>query len=224
MEKFGQRRVGFVVRKERNFLIRVIFGTIIMTLLVLAILPFTQALSGDPRDRTFRSVDVANIPPPEPPPPEPPPPPEEEEPEEQPELDTPPPMLDISMLESMLNPGTGGVVAAGLDLNSFDAAASVQEAIVYSLQDLDRMPRAIKRSITWPPSVRQSGVKGDVRVTVRINQVGMVEVIDMEGSPSREVTETLRQQIPDWRFEPPTKDGEPVTAEYIQPLEIDFTR
>lgn len=224
MGKYGQRRVGFVVPKKNTYLIRAVFGTVLMTLAILAILPFTQALSGDPRDRTFRSIDTANIPPPEPPPPEPPPPPEEEQEQEQPELDEPPPMLDISMLESMLNPGTGGVAAAGLDLSSFDAGASIQEAIVYSLGDLDRPPRALRTPLNWPADVQRSGVKGVVRIRIRINDQGLVSVSDITDSPSQMVTETLRQQIPEWRYESPTKDGEAVTAEYIQPIEIDFSR
>ncbi|HSH09108.1 MAG TPA: hypothetical protein VK995_01880, partial [Oceanipulchritudo sp.] len=58
------RLVGYQVPRSNRFVIRVVFATVIMTLAILAILPFTQALSGDPRDRTLRSVDVANLAPP----------------------------------------------------------------------------------------------------------------------------------------------------------------
>jgi TonB family protein len=217
------RHVGYQVPRSSRYLIRIVFATVIMTLAILAILPFTQALTGDPRDKTIRSVDVANIPPPEPPPPEPPPP-EEEEQQETPELEEPPPMLDISMLESMLNPGTGGALAAGLDLSGFKMQESVQEAIIYSLRDLDRAPRALSTPIRWPPEVMRSGVRGTVRVTIRINEKGLVSVTNVADSPSPLVTEAVRQQVPEWRYESPTKDGEPVTAEYVQPITIDFSK
>lgn len=72
------RLVGYQVPRSRNTLmIRVVLATVLMTLAILAVLPFTQALSGDPRDNTIRSINTAKLPPPEPPPPEPPPPPEE---------------------------------------------------------------------------------------------------------------------------------------------------
>jgi len=224
MPRGSNRLVGYRIPRSNKYAIRIVFATVIMTLAILAILPFTQALSGDPLDKTLRSVNTWSPPPPEPPPPEPPPPPEEEEQQETPELDEPPPMLDISMLESMLNPGSGGVMAAGLDLSSFKAEGSVQEAIVYSLRDLDRPPRVIRGSINWPPDIRRSGVRGTVRVKIQINERGIVSVIDLEDSPSPQVTETLRQQVPNLLYESPTKDGEPVTAEYWQPIDIDFSR
>lgn len=220
----NNRLVGYKVPRSSKYVIRIVFATVIMTLAILAILPFTQALSGDPLDKTLRSVNTWSPPPPEPPPPEPPPPPEEEEQQEAPELEEPPPMLDISMLESMLNPGSGGVMAAGLDLSSFNTEGSVQEAIIYSLRDLDRPPRLIRGSISWPAEIRRSGVKGSPRVKIQINERGIVSVIDIMDSPSPQVTEVLRQQVPDLLYESPTKDGEPVTAEYWQPIDIDFSR
>lgn len=115
-------------------------------------------------------------------------------------------------------------MAAGLDFSSFSMESSVAEAIVYSLRDLDRPPRALRFGLNWPPEVRTSGVRGTVRVRVRINESGLVSVTDIQNSPSPLVTETLRQQVPEWRYESPTKDGEPVTAEYWQPIEIDFSQ
>ncbi len=224
MPRGNNRLVGYRVPRSNKFVIRIVFATVLMTLAILAILPFTQALSGDPLDKTLRSVNTWSPPPPEPPPPDPPPPPEEDEPEETPELDEPPPMLDISMLESMLNPGSGGVMAAGLDLASFSTEGSIQEAIVYSLRDLDRAPRLLRGTITWSPEIRRSGISGTPRVRIRINERGIVSVEDIQDSPSQQVTDTLRQQVPKLLYESPTKDGEPVTAEYDLPIDIDFSR
>lgn len=219
-----QRPTSFQVPSSNKFLLRIILGTVIMTLAILTILPFTQALSGDPRDRQrLVSIDAV-IPPPEPPPPEPPPPPEEEEQEDTPELDTPPPMLDISMLESMLNPTTGSVAAEGFNFDQFQASASVEEAIVFSLRDLDRRPSLLRGgNITFPTEVQRLGFRGHiVRVRVRIDERGYVSVTDISDSPHDLVTQTLRRELASWRYEIPTVDGNPVSTEYIQPIEINY--
>jgi periplasmic protein TonB len=219
-----QRRTGFQIRKDNRFVLRIVMATAIMTLAILAILPFTQALSGDPRDaKRLVSVDAV-IPPPEPPPPEPPPPPEEEREEPPPQLDTPPPMLDLSMLESMMNPSTGGVMAQGLDFSRIQGAASVQDALVFSLRDLDRRPTPTRGgNPTFPPEVQRMGFDGIVvRVRIRLDGEGYVQVLDIFDSPHELITQALRRQMPTWRYTPPTKDGEPVIAEYIQGFRIQF--
>ena len=144
MPNGNNRLIGYQVPRSNKYVIRIVFATVLMTLAILAILPFTQALSGDPRDKTLRSVNTANLPPPEPPPPEPPPPPEEEEQEETPELDEPPPMLDLSQLESALNPGLGGAATASFDLNAFSSAIDAGgELDIFDVIELDRVPRRI---------------------------------------------------------------------------------
>ena len=58
---------------------------------------------------------------------------------------------------------------------------------------------------------------------IQISERGIVSVIDLQDSPNQLVTDVLRQQMPKLLYEAPTKDGEPVTAEYWQPIEIDFS-
>jgi hypothetical protein len=224
MKHANPRLVGYTMPRSNRFLIRIVLATVLMTLAILAVLPFTQALSGDPRDRTLRSVDVANLPPPEPPPPEPPPP-EEEEEEPPPPPDEVPPMLDISMLESVLNPGTGGVAMAGLNLGAITAVTSLQEAIIFSISELDRPPRLLRGGqLNYPIDVQKEGMKGRVRVQVRIGPTGSASVIEVFDSPDLRITQFLRAEIPKWVYESPLKDGEAVTAEYIQPVEFDFSQ
>jgi protein TonB len=218
------RPVGYQIPKSNRFLIRVVLATVIMTLAILAILPFTQALSGDPRDRTIRSVDVANIPPPEPPPPEPPPPPEEEEREEQPELDQTPQMLDLSQLESALNPGIGGIGQA-IDLASFQTSQELASEIqIFDISDLDRRPRRL-RAIppNFPIEMQTRGASGVVRARILIDETGSVSVLEIVEATDREAVQPVRQALVQWRFEPPEKGGEKVRATYIQPITYDWS-
>jgi TonB family protein len=218
------RLVGFQVPKSNRYLIRIVIATILMTLAILAILPFTQALSGDPRDKTIRSVDVANLPPPEPPPPEPPPPEEEEEEEEEPEIDQPPEMLDLSQLESALNPGTGGAFAGAFDLDAFGVNPNVAgEMQIFDILDLDRTPRLVKRVMPeYPTNLQVRGVEGSVTLVLIIDEQGNVsveKVLDYEGDQG--FVQPTRIALSKCRFEPPTKDGQAVRARYK--ITIPFT-
>ncbi len=212
----NNRLVGYKVRRSNKYLIRIVFATVIMTLAILAILPFTQALSGDPLDKTLRSVNTWSPPPPEPPPPEPPPPPEEEEQEDTPDIQEPPQMLDLSQLESALNPGTGGAFAGAFDLDSFAVNPDVASEMIFEIADLDRTPRMTKRVLPqYPRQLQADGVEGKVSLILIIDQQGRVtveKVLDWEGS--REFIQPTRIALSRCEFEPPTKDGQPVRARY----------
>lgn len=210
--------VGYQMPQQRNTLVlRVVLATLIMTLAILAVLPFTQVLSGDPRDNTIRSVDTAKLPPPEPPPPEPPPPPEEEEQEETPDLEEPPPMLDLSQLESALNPGLGGAATAAFDLDAFsqgiDAGSEMQ---IFDVADLDQTPRLVHRVVPeYPQELLAEGVTGSVTLQIIIDTDGSVivdEVLGWEGD--RDFVQPTRIALSQCRYEVPKKDGEPVRAQY----------
>jgi periplasmic protein TonB len=224
MPKRSDRLVGYQVPRSNRFVIRIVLATVIMTLAILAVLPFTQALSGDPRDRTIRSVEVANIPPPEPPPPEPPPPPEEEEREETPELDQSPQMLDLSQLESALNPGIGGVGQA-IDLFAFATTQELATEIqIFDISDLDRRPRRL-RAIppNFPIEMQTRGARGVVRARILIDETGAFSVLEIVEATDREAVQPVRQALVQWRFEPPEKGGEKVRATYIQPITYDWS-
>jgi protein TonB len=211
------RPVGYRVRKSNKYVIRIVFATVLMTLAILAILPFTQALSGDPRDRTLRSVNVANLPPPEPPPPEPPPPPEEEEEEETPELEEPPQMLDLSQLESALNPGLGGAATAAFDLDSFTAAIDASgELQIFDVIELDQTPRLVKRVLPeYPAELQARGVEGRVTLVIIIDPQGNVTVESVKDwRGDRGFIQPTRIALSRCRYSPPTKDGQPVRARF----------
>lgn len=217
MPKPSHRLVGYQMPRSNRYVIRIVFATVLMTLAILAILPFTQALSGDPRDRTLRSVNVANLPPPEPPPPEPPPPPEEEEEEETPDLEEPPPMLDLSQLESALNPGLGGAATASFDLDAFSASIDAGgELDIFDVIELDRTPRLVQRVIPeYPRELLTQGIEGSVTLVIIIDQKGAVtveSVADYKGD--RAFIQPTRVALTRCRFEIPTKDGKPVRARY----------
>jgi periplasmic protein TonB len=217
MPRSSDRLIGYKIPKSNRYLLRIVLATVLMTLAILAILPFTQALSGDPRDRTIRSVDIANLPPPEPPPPEPPPPPEEEEEEKTPDLQEPPQMLDLSQLESALNPGLGGAATASFDLGAFSASIDTREELqIFDVIELDRVPRRVRTVMPeYPPELLSRGVTGSVSLVIIIDQQGEVTVESVaDWSGDRGFIQPTRLALTRCRYEVPTKDGQPVRARY----------
>lgn len=217
---------GFRKPRNHNFVIRVVLATAVMTLGVFLILPFTQFLSGDPRDLTrIRSVDIAPPPPP-PPPPEPPPPEEEQQDQDIEDLSTPPPPISLSQLEAALNPGMGGIGGQAVDLTAFGVAPdALQEMQIFSISDLDRRPRRLHSPLpAFPAEFRAEAPVGVVRVRIMIDEEGNVTIMDIVEATHREAVQPVRQALVQWRFEPPTRGGERVRAAYIQPIPYDFNQ
>ena len=209
------RLVGYQMPRSNRYVIRIVIATVLMTLAILAILPFTQALSGDPRDRTIRSVDIANLPPPEPPPPEPPPPPELEN-EAQP--------LSLSQLESSLNPGLGSALYEALSSTSFQVAPdAVAEMQIFEIRDLDRQPRVLKMPpMRYPPKLQSTRTEGVVRVQIIIDETGRTSVEKIVDATNREFIPAAREWVTGLVFESPMKDGKAVRARYILPVRYEL--
>ncbi|MCC5806175.1 MAG: energy transducer TonB [Opitutales bacterium] len=217
-------REGFHKPAGRPLVIRMVLATVIMTLAIIFILPFTQLLQTDPRDmHRVRSIDIAPPPPP-PPPPDPPPPEEEQQDPDVDDLSTPPPPISLSQLEAALNPGIGGALGQAVDLGAFgvapDAAAEMQ---IFQLGDLDRRPQRL-RTVTprFPPEFSVRAYQGTVRARIMIDEEGNVTVMEIVESTHREAVQPVRQALAQWQFEPPVRDGRPVRATYIQPIPYDF--
>ncbi len=218
-------REGFHKPTGRPLVIRMVLATVIMTLAIIFILPFTQLLQTDPRDlHRVRSVDIAPPPPP-PPPPDPPPPEEEQRDQEVEDLSTPPPPISLSQLEAALNPGIGGALGQAIDLGAFGTAQELTDEIqIFDISDLDRRPRRL-RAIppTFPMEMQTRGLQGVVRARILIDEQGNVSVLEIVESTHREAVQPVRQALAQWRFEPPERGGERVRAAYIQPITYDFS-
>lgn len=219
-------REGFQPPKSNRYLIRIWIMAGLVSAGIFAVLPFTQALSGDPRDRfRVRTVDLS---PPPPPPPieEEPPPPEEVEEEPPPEFDEPPPPLSLDQLEAALNPGIGSAIGQALNLDAFSVTGNVVEEMqIFSISDLDSRPRRLRAvAPEFPPEMQVSGATGRIRVRILIDENGEVTVMEVVEASHQEAVQPVRQALTRWRFEPPKKDGVRVRAQYIQPFDYDFSQ
>lgn len=206
----------FEVPRTRQFPVRWFLYTLGAALFIVAVLPLSQLLSGEPEKNLFvRSVDPS-LPPPPPPPPEPPPPEEPEEQKQVENLEEPPPPLNLQQLEVALNPGIGGIGLEGASLDSFAAAPDMVEEIkVFTLAEVDRRPRLLQRGqFSMPRHLKQLRVEGPAEAEVVIDENGRVSVTRVLSSPHPDVNEAFATTLERSLFEAPTRNGEPVRLSY----------
>ncbi|TVR46840.1 MAG: energy transducer TonB [Puniceicoccaceae bacterium] len=70
----------------------------------------------------------------------------------------------------------------------------------------------------YPAQLQLEGVEGEVRLEVMIDEQGAVTILSVISATHNEFVQPARQAVSRWRFEPPTRDGVPVRARYVQPI------
>jgi len=149
-----------------------------------------------------------------------PPPPEEEEPP--PELEAEPPHISLAQLDIALNPGTGGSLVGDFEMpriNSSANALGTDQFVDFS--DLDRVPRPMPgSSLNFPRRLKRKAVNGRVVLLIKLEESGRVLEAAIESSDLPEFEKIVVNQVTNWRFTPPTKDGRPVRAQARIPIPI----
>lgn len=204
---------------KRGLAIRIAL-TLLMALAIFALLPFTQLITAlSQSDRTVRTVDVT-LPPPPPPPPEPPPPEQESVEEPPPQMTPPPPPISLAALDLALNPGMGDAMAAAMQVGSFGVETdAISEMQIFSIADLDEQPRFVSgRPVALPYSMQQARIPGRARIKILLGPEGRILTANLVESNHPDYGPAALDAVKAWVFTPPTKDGEPVRAEYILPV------
>jgi protein TonB len=149
-----------------------------------------------------------------------PPPPEEEEPT--PELEVAPPQLSLAQLDIALNPGTGGSLAGDFAMPTIQTSSSdlgTEDFVDFS--DLDQTPRPLPgSSLDIPRRLKRKAVNGRVVLLIKLDESGRVIETQVESSTLPDFERIVADQVADWRFTPPTKDGSPVRAQARFPVPI----
>ncbi len=196
-----------------------------LTVAVFLVLPLIQRIARPPASEVeLRQVATAALPPPPaPPPPEP----EPEKPEEEPpppELDSPaPPPMDLAALELALDPGLGGGGAV-LDLGSrllstLDQRAKEEGEAVFSVADLDQMPRPVHQPAPeYPPDLKRKRVEGTVHVVFLVDPAGAVQNPTVVQSVHPALDRAALQAVRRWRFDPGRRGGQPVAFRMKVPI------
>lgn len=209
--------------KFSSLSLKVVASATAMTAGIFVLFPFTQFIGDQTRDMvSLRSVDVAPPPPPPPPPDEPPPeePPTEEPPP--PDLSEPPPPLDLAQLEMALNPGMGDDFSNAFSVAGFDVAGdTASEIMTFMISDLDEMPRLIKgKRPRHPPDLLRERIEGIVRLKVLLDETGRVQVQSVISSSYTAFEKPAINAAEDFRYTPPTKNGEPARTTFVLPIKF----
>lgn len=151
---------------------------------------------------------------------EPPPPPKEEE--QKPELEEAPPQLSLAQLDLALNPGTGGSLVGDFALpqiNTSAAALGTEDFVDFS--DLDQTPRPMAGTqLSFPRRLKRKKVSGTIVILLQLSENGEVLNVELEKSDLPDFDQVVLAQVKDWRFTPPTRDGQPVKAQAKLPIPI----
>ena len=203
-------------------LLVVIAAVVLATACFLA-LPLLQAISATPvADMTVTSIDTAALPPP-------PPPVEEQQKEEQkpedpkpPELTESAPPLDLTQLESVLNPGTGSGGAGSDDfaikLQAVGGSGGGGDDEMFSLADLDQKPRAVYQQQPQLSAALRKKMPATVNILFTVDESGRVENPIVQSSSDPLFEAPALAAIKQWKFEPGKRNGKPVRFRMRQPM------
>ncbi|MGF1448368.1 MAG: energy transducer TonB [Opitutales bacterium] len=213
---------AYTAPKFEGRLIFSILLTIFAVAAIFGLLPLTQLLEGEPPEQVLiTQINVAPPPPPEPEETE-----ELEEPEEVEEAPEPPapppPPLDLNQIDLALNPGIGSAEVS-FGFGGFDVAEDMISSMdLFDVNDLDELPRPRRIArVQVPMQMKRDRVGGTVKFQIIIGSDGRVEAIEkVVESTHRALIEPSREALLQYVFTPPKKNGQPVRARYIFPVEV----
>ena len=86
-----------------------------------------------------------------------------------------------------------------------------------TLSELDRIPIPLRADAPhYPKSVADRGVSGEVSIEFYIDEHGAVRMPFVVGLPQMELAHFAMTAVREWKFEPPTRKGQPVLARVRQ--------
>ncbi|PTY06399.1 hypothetical protein DB347_13315 [Opitutaceae bacterium EW11] len=89
--------------------------------------------------------------------------------------------------------------------------------------EFDQRPVPVKTPPPeYPAAMRQEGVAGTVAVKVVVDETGAVTECTVSKSTNRAFEEPALAAVRTWKFKPATKDGTPVKARFILPIQFNL--
>jgi TonB family protein len=83
------------------------------------------------------------------------------------------------------------------------------------------MPRpAAGTQLDFPRRLKRKPVSGTIVILLQLSETGEVVNVELENSDLPDFDQVVLGQVAEWRFTPPTKDGQPVKAQAKLPIPI----
>lgn len=200
--------------------VRVVLGTVALTLIFFLILPFMQTINKPlTSNLMLQSVDTVNVPPPPPPP--------QEEPEEEPEQEEVKPEfvedmqpLNLSQLELALNNGISDGLFGGdfaVKLNTVVSPTDNVESL-FSMADLDQRPRIIYQPSPVLNAKVRKKAPGTVYIIFIVDESGRVVKPVIQRSSDPVFEKPALAAVRRWKFEPGKRNGKSVRFRMRVPI------
>ncbi len=94
-------------------------------------------------------------------------------------------------------------------------------ARIHNATDLDRPPRPVgSAGLELPWQLRRKKIQGEIVLSVELSAEGEVLTADIDSSDLPEFEAFVLTQVRTWKFTPPTRDGQPVSARARLPIPI----
>ncbi len=88
-------------------------------------------------------------------------------------------------------------------------------------KEIPAIPKLIHKIMPeYPPSCKQENISGKVIMQVSIDEQGFVSNVDILNSPHSDLGSAATDAIKQWKFEPVTKNGKPISVKF--PVIVDF--
>ena len=199
-------------------------GSLGMTGVLFAAIPLTQwASDKDMSAEASNTTTIAVTPPP--PPPELEPPQKEEKIEEDVELKQELQHISLSQINMALNPGNGGMGAAGFNVSSFQLSDDFADDLIFEISDLDVKPNPLIRiAPTYPSQLKRSGIQGKVWLVFVVDEQGSILQPRVLESAHPDFSKSALAAINQWKFEPGKRGGKAVKTRVRIPLSFTLRR
>ena len=93
----------------------------------------------------------------------------------------------------------------------------------YSRDQVDQLPRPQGEKFAhprYPSDLRKSGVSGEIKLVVAIDERGNVAEIQAASATDERFVESAKETIRNWQFTPAMKDGKPVAVWLPMPIKF----
>ena len=102
------------------------------------------------------------------------------------------------------------------DLENAFATAAAHDVV-----DLDQPPKPVERSgFDFPRRLARRSVDGRIVLLIELSEQGDVLDVTVDSSDLPDYEPVVIESVRNWRFTPPTRDGEPVRAKARMPIAI----
>ncbi len=197
---------------------KAVFYSIFISSLIFLLLPLSQYLSWN-KERSIHRIEDFSVPPPPPPPPRQEI--EEEEPEEEEELEMKQERMlpSLDQLELSLSTDLQGDLGGDFAMPSFEVNDNSLGDMIFELEDLDELPRPIRRiGPIYPAELRREGISGSATVLFIVDENGAVRNARIETSTHQEFEKPALDALRRWTFSPGVKGGRKVKTRMRQPF------